>query len=398
MRPSRLAGLVGVAAAWTATTTFAFDVTAATVVEVDVAAVDVVVVAAVVVVTANGAAPASGHHPASATHVVAHIATPATSGRRRGAAEAGGRDVIRPARLSAAAGQVFSPSSHLGADHGSPIGRRMEPSTRSPRRTTHPMKRTHIVAGLVAGLTAGAGAGFALTHGGSAGAAAGTADVAITASTDVSATDDADETDGRTDGERRIRDALAPLVTDGTLTDAQVDAVVTALAGVLPGGGHNGFPGGRDGARGGARFGGGLVEAAATALGLDVPDLMSRLMGGSTVADLAAAQGVEVQAVIDAMVVEAKAHLDEEVGEGDLTQDEADVALTEATDAITTIVNEGWSFPDGDGDGHGVPGMGGPGMGGHGHGRGDDDDGGDDGAAPTDAATIDTATIDTATS
>lgn len=95
---------------------------------------------------------------------------------------------------------------------------------------------------------------------------------------------------------------------------------------------------------------------------------MSQLADGSTIAEIAATQGVDVQTVVDAMVAEVGAHLDEEVTEGDLTQEEADAALAEATTEITTMVNDGWTFPAGMGDGHG-------GMG-HGHGGWSDDDGG----------------------
>lgn len=233
------------------------------------------------------------------------------------------------------------------------------------------MKRTHIVAGLAAGLTAGAGAGFALTQGGTAGATS-TADAIVTVSTDdttsgstdttvpdstgTDATDDSTDA-ASTDADSRVRDALAPLVDNGTITEAQLDAVVEALDGAFPGG-HG---------RGG-RGGGMHLDAAATALGLDEDELRTQLADGSTLADVAAAHGVDVQVVIDAIVAESEAHLAEEVTEGDITQAEADTVLAELTDRVTTMVNEGWTAGPMAG-----------GMNGHGHGpMGGDRDGDDD--------------------
>ena len=56
---------------------------------------------------------------------------------------------------------------------------------------------------------------------------------------------------------------------------------------------------------------------------------------------MAEAQGVDVQAVIDAMVAGVKEHLDEKVASGDLTQAEADERLAEATERITDLANNG---------------------------------------------------------
>ena len=105
---------------------------------------------------------------------------------------------------------------------------------------------------------------------------------------------------------------LQALVDDGTLTSAQLDAVVSALdaagpmRGEMPGG--FGDHGGRgDHGRGGRGFG---LDAAATALGLTADELRTELEGGSTIAEVAQANGVEVQAVIDAMVAEADSAAD----------------------------------------------------------------------------------------
>lgn len=86
------------------------------------------------------------------------------------------------------------------------------------------------------------------------------------------------------------------------------------------------------------------LDAAATALGLTADELRTELQAGSTIADVAAAEGVDVQTVIDAMVAEATTRLDEKVAAGDLTQAEADTEAADATTRITESVNNG--FPD----------------------------------------------------
>jgi hypothetical protein len=83
------------------------------------------------------------------------------------------------------------------------------------------------------------------------------------------------------------------------------------------------------------------LDAAATALGMTPAELRGQLDEDTTIADVAAAKNVEVQKVIDAMVADAKAHLDQAVTDGRLTQAEADAKKADLTERITTLVNEG---------------------------------------------------------
>ena len=190
------------------------------------------------------------------------------------------------------------------------------------------MKNSRIAAlGLATGLTVGGAAGLFLGVPGISGAQS--TDTTEAPVTDVPATDAE-----RPDPGQHIADAIAPLVEDGTLTQEQAAAVIAALEAARPEGGP-GMGHGRGGP-GGAR-----LDAAAEALGLSVEDLRTALQDGQTLAEAAQAQGVDPQAVIDALVGEAKAHLDEEVAEGDLTQEEADQKLSEATERITDMVNNG---------------------------------------------------------
>jgi ribosomal protein S20 len=83
------------------------------------------------------------------------------------------------------------------------------------------------------------------------------------------------------------------------------------------------------------------LDAAAQALHLDVDDLRSKLEGGATIAQVAQQQGVDVQSVIDAMVADATAHIDQKVQQGELTADQANERKANLQDRITGLVNEG---------------------------------------------------------
>jgi hypothetical protein len=124
-----------------------------------------------------------------------------------------------------------------------------------------------------------------------------------------------------------------PLVADGTLTQAQADAVVSTLIEARPEGpGRGGEGRGRSGPS---------LDAAATALGLSVEDLRAQLRDGSTLAEIATVQGVDVATVVDALVAEATTRLNEAVTAGRLTQEEADAKLVDIEARITEFVNEG---------------------------------------------------------
>jgi ribosomal protein S20 len=104
---------------------------------------------------------------------------------------------------------------------------------------------------------------------------------------------------------------------------------------------------------GGRRRGchGASLDAAAQALNLSEEDLRERLRDGKTLAQVAQEQNVDVQTVIDAMVAEATARIDEEVQEGDLTADEANERKANLEERITRLVNEGPQRPSGPGPG-----------------------------------------------
>ena len=136
-----------------------------------------------------------------------------------------------------------------------------------------------------------------------------------------------------------VENALGGLVDDGTITQQQADAVEAALEEARPARGP-GHPGGR----------GMHLESVAEALGITSEELRTSLAGDQTIAEIAASRSVDVQTVIDAIVADHKARLDEKVAAGDLTQEEADAKLAGATERATAMVNgEMPAFRDGPG-------------------------------------------------
>ena len=103
-----------------------------------------------------------------------------------------------------------------------------------------------------------------------------------------------------TDAERlaKRKAVLAPLVSAGTITQSQADAVIAAM----PAGGHGGGrgPGGRGGF-------GAHVATIAKSLGMTEADLKTALDSGQTVTQLATSKGVDINAVVDAVLVEEQA-------------------------------------------------------------------------------------------
>jgi hypothetical protein len=143
--------------------------------------------------------------------------------------------------------------------------------------------------------------------------------------------------------------ALDPLVTNGTITQAQEDAVLAALKAARPdhgpGDGHGGP-------------GVGNLDAAAKALGMTADELRTALDGGKTIAGIAKDKGIDVAKVADALVADLKAHLDAEVKDGEVTQAQADALLASSKTRIEDFVNG--KAPAGGPGGRGGPG--GPGR------------------------------------
>ena len=152
-----------------------------------------------------------------------------------------------------------------------------------------------------------------------------------------------DEADTPGEPGERLRESLQELVDAGTITAEQADAVTAHLVENRPERGEFRDGEGRGGHRGGpAMFGRGVASEALTdLLGIDGEELRTQLRDGATLADIAAEQGVAVQAVIDELVAEVTERVDNAVENGRIDQAEADEKLAEAEARITDMVNNG---------------------------------------------------------
>ncbi len=138
--------------------------------------------------------------------------------------------------------------------------------------------------------------------------------------------------------ENRIDAAVAA----GRLTKAQGDAIKAQIeAGnvplAVPGIGFRNGPG----PMGGPGFGHDMrgLSAAADYLGLTESDLAAKLQSGKSLADIAKDQGKSVDGLVNALVNDAKTHLNQAVKDGHLTQAQADQILSQIKQHITDFVN-----------------------------------------------------------
>src|SRR4051812_48182087 len=173
------------------------------------------------------------------------------------------------------------------------------------------MKLTRASGLVLATATGLAGLGVGVTLGPVAASAATTSTAAVT------------------DRVTAIKNALAGLVSDGTITQQQADKVATTLADTLP----KGAPG-----RGGFGHGAGL-DAAASVIGITADELHTQLEAGKTLAQIAESKGISQDTLVDKLVAAEKAELAAAVKSGKLTQAQADDMSanlkTRITDQVT---------------------------------------------------------------
>jgi len=153
---------------------------------------------------------------------------------------------------------------------------------------------------------------------------------------------------------------LDQAVKDGKLTQAQADAIkarrqkdgaVLGGPGIGPGAGHPAFgPGGRGlGFKAGS---GGALDAAASALGLKLDDLLARLRAGKSIADVAKDEGKSLNDVKAAITTGVTKELDQAVTDKKLTAAQRDRILKQLASHLDDLVNR--TRP------HGAPGPGRP--------------------------------------
>ncbi len=210
------------------------------------------------------------------------------------------------------------------------------------------MLRKTIVTVVGSAVLGGLGVGY-LTLGPSASAdrAAIVDDTTVDDSTVATGTNDAPTppTDAERDARHaaHLQEALAPLLADNTLTQAQIDKVIAALAAARPEGGNGprgGGPGhgGRGGPRGEHRREG--LTVAAETIGITIDALRTELQAGKTIAEVATANNVAPQAVIDALIASATTKVDQRVTDGDITAERATEIKANLVERTIRFVNE----------------------------------------------------------
>jgi hypothetical protein len=131
-----------------------------------------------------------------------------------------------------------------------------------------------------------------------------------------------------------VRDALASLVADRTITQAQSDAVAARLQETAKAA-HQERKANRTERRQE------MVAVAAKTLGLSSQDLTAALKGGKTLKQVAESRNVEPQKVIDALVAAADERVDAAVSSGKLDGGRADKVKERVAARIERLVNEG---------------------------------------------------------
>ena len=206
-------------------------------------------------------------------------------------------------------------------------------NTESTHEPTPDRTRRNTAIGVTAGVLGGGLVGLLMAVPSFTSAASATTD--SDAAPVVALQDDDSDVTDVTDVERpeqgeRLRELLQQLVDEGTINADQADAVTELLMENKPEHRERGRH-----QRGPARDG----EVTAELLGIDVETLRDELRAGSSIADIAVANDVDPQTVIDALVAEAAGHIDLMVEDGRLTDDEAATMQERLTERITARVN-----------------------------------------------------------
>ena len=181
--------------------------------------------------------------------------------------------------------------------------------------TTTPIKRSVAITAIAASTLGGVAAGAALFTPVIAGAQ-----------------DDAVEAEqAAPEHGTRISEALQVLVDDETLTEAQRDAVVETLQNARPDRGEFRERLGQRGPRGAGEI--------AEILGLEGSEMREALRNGSSIAELAEAQGVDTADIVDAIVARAEERLDAAVENGRIDDTQAAEMLTRTAERAEDLVN-----------------------------------------------------------
>jgi hypothetical protein len=130
-------------------------------------------------------------------------------------------------------------------------------------------------------------------------------------------------------------DRVDAAVKDGRLTQSEADAIKARISSGDFGPGFGFFvPGFGDHVK--IAFG---IDAAASYLGLTEAQLRTDLESGKTLAQVAAAQGKSVDGLKQALLADAKSHLDQAVRDGKITAAQEQQMLNDLSSRLDDIVN-----------------------------------------------------------
>ncbi len=139
-----------------------------------------------------------------------------------------------------------------------------------------------------------------------------------------------EETTTSNSGDSSLGAVLDGLVEDGTLTQAQRDTVEAALEEARPHANRG---------RGHHRGGLGLNSEVLEELGLDRETVREGLMSGSSLGDIAEANGSSVEALTDALVESFEERLDAAVESGRIDAETADEKRAEIAERVEDVVS-----------------------------------------------------------
>ncbi|MET0903626.1 MAG: hypothetical protein ABWZ52_10335, partial [Acidimicrobiales bacterium] len=137
-----------------------------------------------------------------------------------------------------------------------------------------------------------------------------------------------------------VIDAMVAAATDRL--EAAIETLPERMTEVVE---REGLPDRGPGHGGRGHFGAGL-DAAAEAIGITSEELRAALRDGSTIAELAETNGVEVQTVIDALVADAGAAIDQAMANGRLTEERAAEIKANLPERFEAMVNGEGRFGD----------------------------------------------------
>ena len=99
--------------------------------------------------------------------------------------------------------------------------------------------------------------------------------------------------------------------------------------------------------------GGGLLTAVSEATGLSREEIKAELEAGATLAEIAEANGADIDAIVADALADIESRLEEAVADGKLTQEEADDKLADAQEKLQSIADGTFEGSFGRGRGRG---------------------------------------------